>query len=406
MAYRRDAPPSETVPLPIETVYNSSNDSLSCIINGNECYFTNGSNHFNRIYFKYPPEWLTSDVGEKIIGVRNMKITVKTSMQLNFTLYIRKYRKDKFDNMASMIYPHDNPSNLDDEQIQDVVDRLDRDDCRVFKIDYCHDIFDKLDDFIADLIDTIKDESIYDKLYDAIITATNDDNEDEAEFKARQIESIEQLNKDKDDYYLMCLRNDISFYLDVDSDINIIKDIVDTTLLVFAGKNPEYYIDFMMTAINDDVTYKKLYEWGDLEDEPLYISKLQQDELDFTYHDDGTPNDRFDFDTACYFDLDDDDRVDLHDIIKFHRELSFKNVMLTPQCEVAASFASQSNHNLIGRTNEMYTPIKYYKLNDNDDKFWIEFYDRNEITVPVSFNDHLVFTIDMVFLQNRKLIYT
>ena len=52
------------------------------------------------------------------------------------------------------------------------------------------------------------------------------------------------------------------------------------------------------------------------------------------------------------------------------------------------------------------TSPKSDKLNDNDDKFWIDFYDRNEITVPVSFNDHLVFTIDMVFLQNRKLIYT
>ena len=75
------------------------------------------------------------------------------------------------------------------------------------------------------------------------------------------------------------------------------------------------------------------------------------------------------------------------------------------QCEVAASFATQSNHNLIGRTNEIFNPIKYYKLND-DDKFWIEFYDKNEVKIPLAINDNVVFTMDMVFLQNRKLLYS
>ena len=80
--------------------------------------------------------------------------------------------------------------------------------------------------------------------------------------------------------------------------------------------------------------------------------------------------------------------------------------MTNLDCEVVASFASQSNHNLIGRTNEIFIPIKYYKLLDDDNTFWIEFYDRDNFKVPVAFNDNVVFTMDMVFLQHRKLLYS
>lgn len=75
------------------------------------------------------------------------------------------------------------------------------------------------------------------------------------------------------------------------------------------------------------------------------------------------------------------------------------------QCDVAASLAIQSNHNLVGRTNEEFNLIKYYRLNDNDSIFLIEFYDKNEITAPFAINDNIVFAMDMVFLQNRKHLY-
>ena len=116
--------------------------------------------------------------------------------------------------------------------------------------------------------------------------------------------------------------------------------------------------------------------------------------------------DWFDECTAIFFNIGlSKYKNDLNFVTRFHRELSLKNVMSDLQCEVATSFASQSNHNIIGRTNEIFNPIKYFKINDDDDKFWIEFYDRNEITVPVAFNDYVMFTMDVVFLQNRKLLY-
>ena len=97
MSYRRDAIPDESIPLPIETVYNSVTDAITIKDeDGDKDYFRNGIEHFNRIYFNYPPEWRTSDVGEKIIGVRNMRISIRQCMQLEFVLYIRKYKEDKF----------------------------------------------------------------------------------------------------------------------------------------------------------------------------------------------------------------------------------------------------------------------------------------------------------------------
>ena len=65
MSYRRDGQGEEQVPLPIEMVYNSTVDALeSKDEDGYSIYFQNGNQHFNRIYFKYPPEWKTSNDGE------------------------------------------------------------------------------------------------------------------------------------------------------------------------------------------------------------------------------------------------------------------------------------------------------------------------------------------------------
>ena len=75
MSYRRDNTEDEHIPLPIETVYNSIVDSLRVKTDyGTTKYNTDSNEHFNRIYFKYPPEWRTSNLGEKIINFRHMSV--------------------------------------------------------------------------------------------------------------------------------------------------------------------------------------------------------------------------------------------------------------------------------------------------------------------------------------------
>ena len=384
---------TDQMPLPIETIYNSYKDAVTNVESktGDETYFQNGLKHFNRIYFKYPPEWQTSDVGEKIIGVRNMKFSIRKCVQLRFNLYIRKYRQDKFNELAKELYrfPY---KMMDDEQIQDVVDRMDREDIHVYKIEYCNDIFDNIDDFIEDLYDKIEEENLYNKLHNDIVHS--DQNNEE------KIAALEQLDADADNYDIMRLRNNIPFYLSCRNDIVIEEDIGDEIMLTIKSTdNPDFYLDFLITTKTNN-TYKKFYMWDYEKNEPLPYQVEFPKELNGF--------DRFDFDTANYFNIGttNPNRNSLEYVTKFHKELELKNIMTNLQCEVAASFASQSNHNLIGRTNEDYTPIKYYKIKDNDDMFWIEFYDKNEIDVPVAFNDFVMFTMDVVFLQNRKLLYS
>ena len=84
MSYRRDIQANEQTHLPLETTYNSSIDG-----HVDEVYS-------NRIHFQYPPEWHTSNVDEKIIGIRSIHLKRK-SRTVRFFLYVRKYKKDEFE---------------------------------------------------------------------------------------------------------------------------------------------------------------------------------------------------------------------------------------------------------------------------------------------------------------------
>ena len=103
MSYRRDNTEDEHIPLPIETVYNSIVDSLRVEgDHGTTKYYTDNDEHFNRIYFKYPAEWKTSNLGEKIIGVRHMSVKWRTGW-IKFTIYVRKYDTDVYDKVRNVI---------------------------------------------------------------------------------------------------------------------------------------------------------------------------------------------------------------------------------------------------------------------------------------------------------------
>lgn len=256
MTYKRDVQVNdETISLPVEIVYNSYTDAITNVDKetGDKSYFRNGNEHFNRIYFKYPPEWKTSNVGEKIIGVRNMRISIRKHLQLEFTLYIRKYRQDKFKELAKGLYNEDELDDLNDEQIQDIINRMNKEDINVYVIEYASDIFDNIDDFIKEVNYNINRENIYLKLYKDIIKSNKTNDE--------KIVALEQLDADKDNYSLMCLRNNIPFYLTNNEeivDVDISVEIGDKIMLTFGSVQNEYnefYVDFM---INSDYFYMYL----------------------------------------------------------------------------------------------------------------------------------------------------
>ena len=55
------------------------------------------------------------------------------------------------------------------------------------------------------------------------------------------------------------------------------------------------------------------------------------------------------------------------------------------QCLVKSSIANNDKNNIIGHTrNDPYIPIKYYRLNHDVKKFWIELYETRSHNIPVS----------------------
>lgn len=422
-------------------VYNSTVDAIMNTDNeGDDVYFQNGIQHFNRIYFKYPPEWKTSNIGEKIIGIRRMNMH-RVSDTIRINLYIRKYSYVPFNEKAIEMFGEN--YHINDDQIQQVVDTMNETDIKVFKIP-CHiRLTNDINDFMDQVIEFANDNTLYRDLHREIVNSNKP--------KEEKIRALEALDRDRDNYDLMCLRNDIPFWLETShwntkNKQNIIsnsndKHVIGEDLMFEIDVNDEdgqyikfksirndrvsdcdYNLDFLITradeafekSTNDeeeeeeeefvddyaDYTYKKLYQRDEENDEPLHFSRERPERL--------TKKDSFDLPTATFFNLGTTSpyRNRLDYVTKFHRELILKHITTDVQCEVAASFASQSNRNIIGRTNETFIPIKYYKVKHDDDKFWVELYNKDFVDVPISFNDELVFTMDMVFLQNRKLLYS
>lgn len=403
MSYRRDALSDESIPLPIETVYNSDIDSIRVqrkFLKQATKFFHNGDDHFNRIYFHHPSEWKTSNVGEKIIGVRNMTIHWKDG-SLRFILYVRKYRQT--------LLPK---SRYDDEANQEKINVIDdnelEENMKIFSIpiNIRVDCNDTWNDIKERIMNVINQENLYNYIYHRINILYS--------IPSTIIPKLEQLESIKHNYHAMLqasfdlIGERIPFYLEP-NDIDIIKIIDnDHSYLNFVSpqnnrENKQFFIDFMITEVdifsdNIHTTYEKIYQSTQ---DGVLLGKTREnpEELDV--------GDFFNDYTAHFLNIGlSKYKNNLNYLTRFHRRLQLKDVMTNLDCEVVASFASQSNHNLIGRTNEIFIPIKYYKLLDDDNTFWIEFYDRDNFKVPVAFNDNVVFTMDMVFLQHRKLLYS
>ncbi|KAK8875784.1 hypothetical protein M9Y10_005959 [Tritrichomonas musculus] len=393
MSYRRDAIPDEQIPLPFETVYNSEADAVkSEDFLGRALIWSKNRVHANRLEFTYPPEWKTSNVGEKIIGIRNMTIHRKEGT-LQFILYIRKYKR-------SLIRVSANDK-LNQERINAIDDERLRANMRIFAIPIVVRVtrYDTWLDIKERIMNVIRQENIYNFLCRKLKSLYT--------VPVELIPKMNQLEQVKNNYYEMIQLSDelilerIPFYLEPD-DVDLITTVFNNKVsLCFispynSNQNSTYCFDFTITAFDqftDDihVTYRKFYV---VNDDGELTGKTKDVPDPFT------AEDWFNSYTSDFF------AIYCDDDFRYTRTLRFNNVMTDLQCEVAASFAVQSNHNIIGRTNEVYTPIKYYKVNDNNDRFYIEFYDRDNVNLPLTFNDNLVFTIDMVLLQNRKLIYS
>ena len=479
MTYRRNIQSDESIPLPLETTFNSSIDGVIDDV------------YTNRLRFKYPPEWITSNVNEKIIGIRNIHLKRKRKT-LNFILYVRKYKKDVFDNgfndtvvdyMIQLLdellddlpdvfyyYVRDVETKLKAEldeasrskynttfyrlnrnqrldimkstlkydnivtfmsyvlsskEIDDIIDELNNsdgienrieirlssmnpNDVMVYRIpiQITIDESDTWNDIHNKIIQCVSKTNLYNYIRSVIISKHRED-VDTLDTKLTQLNSI------RDDYDLMLsqcsilIDYSVPFYLTND-DIGIFNyDYKRMKQLVIENRsdvleNDKYYYDYLITPNNND-SYNNAYQWPDNQQKPDYgYPYLFNSEVSFNkkcfIHDQDTRN---------FLNIGPDKNQNhIEYISKYHRNLYFHSVRTDLDCRIAASFANQSNHNIIGKTNETFETIKYYKINDNGDTFWIECYDNDDISIPINFNDDVVLTMDVVFLQNRKLLYS
>ena len=474
MSYRRDMQQNESIALPLETTFNSSIDG------------TVDGVYPNRVHFTYPPEWNTSNVNEKIIGIRNIRMRRKCRT-LRFMLYIRKYKKEPFDGHEDLgkvgytiqllddllddlpgvfweyinrpetaqlkkevneqsqvtynrfyyqlghaerlvvmrsVLTYDEVTEfmyypLDDKERDDINKQMNSregeearteiqlaamnpNDVIVFRIpiQITIDEHDSWNDIHDKLMKCVSRTNLYEYIRSEIIT--------KGEYVA---ERLTELNSIRDDYDLMLLKcsdlieYSIPFYI-TNNDVDIIsytynqtKQLVIRQPSDILDDNDKYYCDYLITPDNNE-SYNRVYKWPDNIDKPdyMYPYLIKSNNIDF-----GLDCFAHNQDTSNFLNIGSNPAEYIN---KYHRELYFHGVRTDLDCRIAASFANQSNRNIIGHTNESFENIKYYRLNDNGTSFWIECYDNDDINIPISFNNDVVLTMDVVFLQNRKLLYS
>ena len=89
----------------------------------------------------------------------------------------------------------------------------------------------------------------------------------------------------------------------------------------------------------------------------------------------------------------------------YDKVLTFDNVWDRHSCKVYSSIAEQSNRYYIGNSNVNFNPIKYFKLNSTDQRFWIDLYSAREYKAPFKLPVGESFAIEMIFLPYKKMLY-
>ena len=87
----------------------------------------------------------------------------------------------------------------------------------------------------------------------------------------------------------------------------------------------------------------------------------------------------------------------------WHKELIFDNIWDRQSCKIYSSIGEQALHNYIGDSDVEYSPIKYFKLNSMDQRFWIDFYSDAHYNCPTKLPPNDSFVIEMQFLQYDKM---
>lgn len=361
------------------------------------------TNYFNRYYFNYPPEWKTSDTGEQIIGLRSIWIH-KKKRKLEFQLCIRKYRKSSFLKALKATVPR--YANVVDNDLDYLMNDLPTDD----EVDKAVQVMNESEISTANI-----PVECYIDTHDDLVKLWHDVKEYWKEFidelnKEIEIEDSKWFNFFKNHSKFIQVSFDITYGRNnKDIEINDIYD-KDSFKIIFTSprnrtifkdiqnaKDIECFVDFaIVPRFNHGSTLYKRY--ANKDHGFKLLPKEQQQPLDDT--------DTFPEDFNEVLNVGNEPwQNNIDYITRFHRSLEFVHVWDRHSCKVHSSIAGQSNHFFLGNSQVNFHPIKYFKLNSRDDKFWIELYNADNPTIPVRLTPHEGYVMELQFMQNDKLLY-
>ena len=383
----------------------------------------------NRFYFNYPQDWVTSNRGESIIGVRNIW-TNSRRRKISYTIGIRKYYKKDYDdlklNNPNQTYddlylsiPNDRKSEL----FYDVISWIPTEkDLREILIDlkyFLRTEFEKynvapiaLNKFLHSSIDKQKEkleEDINKKMDETLqldIEIANSTNLDEIAQKTLQKQNL--INESWD------LRRKID-------ELEESKKLVGQPVFNLRDVGMDGYYDYDKKKFIE-IMYSM---WNEDENNPFYVdlsisfrirpfkNGIQDNSVNSIYDLADVFNvgfEPFQNNPNKYMDLDNPIEDKNGNTIRYEgkwmREIIFEDVWDRVSCKIYSSIAEQSSKGYLGNSKVIFNPIKYFKLNSTDQRFWIEFYSGRHNQIPVKIPNNETFYIEMQFMPfNKKLMY-
>ncbi len=412
----------EQIPIPIETAYFLEDGERD-------------PTKPNRYWFNFPPEWSTSNRGESIVGVRNI-YTIARRRKLEFDLSIRKYLRSAFDELKSK----EENQNKNDDEIYDMIEDKNKGEVSTHIISWLATDKD-LRDLFEDIIYVLKPK--FDEYNKQVMEKYNLSNDTLTKLRNIYLTILNKytipvygtISFIKDSYALFFKNNDDwDAFLNEIADFNkqnadqlvplfrlsdLNRELNDIQMDGYYDYDKNTFIETLFsptnTHINSYVANPDYKPTPTPEPNPPYI-KIEDNVNTSLYY--------VDFKINFLEKTNTDEnyrRYDFADVMnignepyqnkpeqyqnKWLRRIDFYNVWDRHSCKIYSSIAEQASHNYIGGSSIYFTPIKYYKLNSTDQKFWVEFYSGRHNNIPIVIPKNESFCIEMQFLSYNKLLY-
>ena len=389
----------------------------------------------NRYYFNFPAEWCTSNRGESIIGVRNIFINPRRR-KLKFTIDVRKYHREDYDNIyeehpeygLDLIYkqlPQERKSETSfdviswlpsDKDLREIFKDLNdaaashfevvNEEIKIINSELVNEALENIEDKIKDLhtqhtnLTSELQIIIMDlyKLYTQFNNATNSDEKNklleqiakknvekidkdkEIDENSKQMKELENKKKEKENEFKPYFQQEIEklrrrdiqmdgFY---SSERNCFIETIESPKN--ADTETEYYVDFKIKFTPrplNDYSQDDIYDFADVMN--IGLNPFQNNPDKFNN--------------------------------KWMRKIEFENVWDRHSFKIYSSIAEESSKGYLGNSQIFYQPIKYFKLNSTDQRFWIEFYSGRFHKIPVKIPLNESFVIEIQLLPFNKLLY-